>query len=177
MGAGAPISAFVRRLTAVAREHRLLVAVLVAAVVLRALVEVAYWPALFYADSWQYVNLAFSKTIVAFGVDRPSGYPLLIHLLSAFGRSLAVLTVIQHLAGLATGVLVYALLLHLRCPKLGGRWARPWCCSTGTRSRSSSTSWRRPSSLSRSCSPPSSRFASATARSRWARAASCLPVL
>ncbi len=34
-----------------------------------------------------------------------------------FGRSLAVLTIAQHLAGLATGVLVYALMLRMRLPR------------------------------------------------------------
>ena len=34
-----------------------------------------------------------------------------------FGRSLAAITVAQHLAGLVTGVLVYALILRLRLPR------------------------------------------------------------
>ena len=77
------------------------------------LVEVAYWPALFYSDSWEYISLAFSKPIVAFSGDRPSGYPLLIHLLSLPGRSLATITIIQHLAGIATGITAYVLLKRL----------------------------------------------------------------
>jgi hypothetical protein len=96
------------------RRHWLFGAVLAAALCLRVLVEVTYWPALFYSDSWQYVNLAYSRSIVAFGIDRPSGYPLLLHLLSIFGRSLALVTIVQHLAGLAVGVLAYVFLVRLR---------------------------------------------------------------
>jgi hypothetical protein len=101
------------RVVRLARAHPLFTAVLGAALVLRVLVEVAYWPALTFSDSWQYIHLAYSKPIVAFGVDRPSGYPLLIHLLSLPGRSLATITIVQHLAGLATGTLAYVLLLRM----------------------------------------------------------------
>jgi dolichyl-phosphate-mannose-protein mannosyltransferase len=102
-----------RRIAAFARLHPLLVGVVVIAVVLRTLVEVAYWPALFYSDSWEYVNLAYSRSIVAFSGDRPSGYPLLMHLLSLPGRSLATITIAQHLAGIAIGVTAYAFLRRL----------------------------------------------------------------
>jgi hypothetical protein len=95
------------------RRHRLFLIVLGIAVSLRVLAEVAYWPALFYADSWQYVKLAYSKPIVAFGIDRPSGYPVAIHVLSLFGRDLGAITIVQHLAGLAIGVIAYALLARL----------------------------------------------------------------
>jgi Dolichyl-phosphate-mannose-protein mannosyltransferase len=102
-----------RRIAAFARLHPLLIGVLVIAVVLRTLVEIAYWPALFYSDSWEYVNLAYSRSIVAFSTDRPSGYPLLMHLLSLPGRSLATITILQHLAGIAIGVTAYAFLRRL----------------------------------------------------------------
>ncbi len=101
------------RLSGVMRAHWLLCGVIALALVLRVLVEVAYWPALFYSDSWEYISLAFSKPIVAFSGDRPSGYPLLIHLLSLPGRSLATITIIQHLAGIATGITAYVLLRRL----------------------------------------------------------------
>lgn len=104
---------FGRRLIRFVRAHPLATAVLAAAVLLRVLVEIAYWPALTFSDSWQYIHLAYSKPIVAFGVDRPSGYPLLIHILSLPGRSLATITVVQHVAGLATGTVAYVLLVRL----------------------------------------------------------------
>jgi hypothetical protein len=102
-----------RHIATFARRHPLLLGVVAAGVVLRILVEIAYWPALFYSDSWEYIQLAYSKSIVAFSGSRPSGYPLLIHLLSLPGRNLATITIVQHLAGLATGVIAYALLKRL----------------------------------------------------------------
>ena len=99
------------------RAHWPLALVLVVAIAVRAAVSVAYWPAVFFGDSWSYLNLAFEGDPIAFAPDRPSGYPVAISVLSVFGRSLAVITIAQHLAGLATGVLVYALILRLRLPR------------------------------------------------------------
>jgi hypothetical protein len=104
---------------ALLRAHWPLVVVLAAAAAVRIAVSVAYWPAVFFGDSWAYLNLAFEGDPIAFAPDRPSGYPVTIALLSVFGRSLAAITVAQHVAGLVTGVLVYALILRLRLP----RWA------------------------------------------------------
>ena len=101
------------RLVALARAHRLLLIVLAGAIVLRVLVEIAYWPALTFSDSWQYIQLAFANPIVAFGVDRPSGYPLILHLLALPGRSLGTISIVQHLAGLATGIIAYWVLRRL----------------------------------------------------------------
>ncbi|MBA3716816.1 MAG: hypothetical protein H0W87_01125 [Actinobacteria bacterium] len=101
------------RLARLARAHKLLLLVVAAAAVLRVLVEIAYWPALTFSDSWQYIQLAYANPVVGFGVDRPSGYPLLIHILSIPGRSLATITIVQHLVGLATGITAYALLVRL----------------------------------------------------------------
>ena len=54
---------------------------------------------MFFGDSWSYLNLAFEGDPVA---SRPTGRAAtrsLIDLLSVFGRSLAAITVAQHLAG------------------------------------------------------------------------------
>jgi hypothetical protein len=75
-------------------------------------VEVAYRPALLWDDSWAYVNIAFRDLPVSLSASRPSGYPLLIRIFSLNGESLLTLTVIQHLAALATGVLVYSVLVR-----------------------------------------------------------------
>ena len=99
---------------ALLRTHWPIVIVLVAATVVRVGVAIAYWPAVFFGDSWSYLNLAYEG---GFAPDRPSGYPQAIHLLSVFGRDLGTITVAQHLAGLVTGVLVYALMLRLRLPR------------------------------------------------------------
>ena len=112
-----PGSRLLQRGRALLRAHWPLAVVLAVAIVVRIAVSIAYWPAVFFGDSWSYLNLAFEGDPVAFAPDRPSGYPLVIDALSVFGRSLAVITVAQHLAGLVTGVLVYALILRLRLPR------------------------------------------------------------
>jgi len=103
----------------VARQHRPFLLVLVGS----ALVRVAFWlavgPALMWSDSWAYVDTAFGATPVGIAPDRPSGYPLILRLLSLPSRNLGLVTAVQHVAGLVTGILVYALL-----SKMGvRRWA------------------------------------------------------
>jgi dolichyl-phosphate-mannose-protein mannosyltransferase len=92
------------------REHWPLLAVLGVAVVARAVIAIAYRPALFFSDSWSYINLAYSGE--RFAPDRPSGYSLLLELIGLPGHSLAVVTTLQHMAGIAVGLLVYALLVR-----------------------------------------------------------------
>ena len=99
------------------RAHWPLLVVLAIAAAVRVAVAIAYQPAIFFGDSWAYLDLAYGGSPVGFAPDRPSGYPLLIDLLSVFGRSLGAITTAQHLAGLLTGVLVYALLVRLRVPR------------------------------------------------------------
>jgi hypothetical protein len=100
------------------RSHWALAVVLALAVAVRAGVAIAYRPAIFFGDSWAYLDLAYNGSPVGLAPDRPSGYPLLIDLLSLTGRSLVAITTVQHLAGLVVGVLVYALLLRLGLPRL-----------------------------------------------------------
>jgi Dolichyl-phosphate-mannose-protein mannosyltransferase len=90
---------------------------------LRVAAAIAYRPAIFFGDSWAYLDLAYRGDPVGFAPDRPSGYPLLIDLLSLAGRSLAVITTAQHLAGLGVGVLVYLLATRLGLPRLVGAGA------------------------------------------------------
>lgn len=99
------------------RAHWPLLLVLAVAAAVRVAVAIAYRPAVFFGDSWAYLDLAYGGDPVGFAPDRPSGYPILIDLLGVFGRSLGAITTAQHLAGLATGVLVYALLLRLELPR------------------------------------------------------------
>jgi hypothetical protein len=101
------------------RAHWPLLVVLAIAATVRVAVAIAYRPAIFFGDSWAYLDLAYGGSPVGIAPDRPSGYPLAIDLLSAFGRDLATITTAQHVAGLLTGVAAYALLLRLRLP----RWA------------------------------------------------------
>ena len=91
--------------------------VLAAGVLLRLAVALAYRPALLSVDSWGYLDVALRADPVGFAPERPSGYPLLLGVLLLPGRSLALVTTVQHLAGLASGVLAYILLLRLGARK------------------------------------------------------------
>jgi hypothetical protein len=95
------------------RRHEGLLLVVILAVALRVGVEIAYRPALFFSDSWRYLSMAFSGLPVGITPSRPSGYPLLLRLLTFSGRDVLLVTVVQHVAGLLVGVLVYTLLLRL----------------------------------------------------------------
>jgi hypothetical protein len=91
-------------------RHWLFAAFVVIAVVLRAVVSVAYWPALeIHADSYDYLKLA--DTLVP-GSWHSSGYPLFLVPFSITGQ-LGVVVVVQHLMGVAMGVIVYAFALRL----------------------------------------------------------------
>jgi hypothetical protein len=100
----------VTRLGALLRGHQPLVAVLAIGTAARVLVAIAYRPALFFPDSWSYLTLAYSGE--RFAPDRPSGYPILLELIGVPGHSLTAITTLQHLAGLAVAILVYALLIR-----------------------------------------------------------------
>ncbi|MFF4773651.1 hypothetical protein ACFY05_12395 [Microtetraspora fusca] len=87
-------------------RHRLFVVLFVLALALRVLAMVAFSPAVWFDDSFEYVGVA--ERMQPYPV-RPSGYSLLLWLmrpLHSFGAVVAV----QHLMGLATGAMVYALL-------------------------------------------------------------------
>ena len=96
------------------RENPAFVAVLAIGLVVRVLAMIAYTPALFFGDSWGYVVSAFSGHPVAISNIRPSGYAALMRLLTVPGRDLTQLVALQHLAGLATGTIVYVVLVRAR---------------------------------------------------------------
>lgn len=106
------------KLLPLCRRHWALLTVLGLAVALRLAAALAYRPALVFPDSWAYLGAAYNGSPVGLLPDKPSGYPLLLDLLALPGRSLATITVVQHLAGLAVGVLVYVLLLRLGAARL-----------------------------------------------------------
>ena len=99
------------RLAGWVADNPLFTAVFAVAALLRLLVALAYPPALeFFGDSQSY--LAASRHPLDVNMWHPFGYSLLLWVVSAT-RSLAVLTTLQHLIGLATGVLVYRLVRRL----------------------------------------------------------------
>ncbi len=108
----AGIGRVTRGWSATLAAHRELVFVLVAGALLRVGVMVAYRPALFFSDSWGYLKMALAHQLVGIAPLRPSGYPLLLRVFSLNGHSLLLLVGVQHLAGLATGTLVYAALVN-----------------------------------------------------------------
>jgi hypothetical protein len=88
--------------------------VLAIALVLRVAAGVAYRPALMWDDSWEYVSMAWhAAPLPDFAPDHPSGYPAILWVLSVFGHHLWLIAVVQHLAGLAVGLLAYWLLRRL----------------------------------------------------------------
>ncbi|MGH9103361.1 MAG: hypothetical protein ACRDYD_10350 [Acidimicrobiales bacterium] len=99
-----------RRLRATLRTHWLLALALTAGLVMRVLVDVAYWPSLlFFGDSYAYLRAAQRLHPQA---AHPIGYPALLRLLSITG-SIAVVPIVQHLLGLGLGVVIYLLMLRL----------------------------------------------------------------
>ncbi len=88
--------------------HRLFIIVLAPAALLRLDAELGYrWQAWF-NDSFQYV-----QNTVHFQLDptRVSGYSIWLKILQPF-HTYAIVTILQHLMGLAVGVMIYALARH-----------------------------------------------------------------
>jgi len=103
-------AAWVRRMS---RRHRLLLVVLGAAAALRAVVLLAYQPALIFPDSEDYLQHAQAFVAGVWFPDwlRTSGYSLLL-MPAVLLHNLTVVAAGQHLLGLATAVLIYAVLLR-----------------------------------------------------------------
>jgi hypothetical protein len=81
----------------------------------RLLAALAFRPALFTPDSFGY--LAEGVHLMP-GRTRPSGYPILLRALEPF-HNLPLVTTVQHLMGIATAVLGYAVLRHWGLPAWG----------------------------------------------------------
>jgi hypothetical protein len=95
--------------------HRLFIIVLTPAVLLRVDAELGYrWQAWF-NDSFEYVSNAVHLSL---DPTRTSGYSFWLKILQPF-HSYALITILQHLMGLAVAVMIYALARH----RFG---VRPW---------------------------------------------------
>lgn len=99
--------------TRVLRRHWALVALLLPALVLRVLTQVAYRPALLYIDSLKYLVGGLQQY-------DPEGYRYLMLLPVTWLGNLAVVAAVQHVLGLAMGVLLYALLVRRGGSRLAG---------------------------------------------------------
>jgi hypothetical protein len=96
--------------------HRLFAGLLAAAAAVRIVAQVAYRPALFfYGDSFAYLANAAQLRPEAI---RPAGYPAFLRLVLVI-HDLAVVPAVQHLLGLLTGTLVYALVRRLGIGAVG----------------------------------------------------------
>lgn len=95
-------------------ERPFLVALAVGAVV-RVLVQVAFPPGFIYSDGPTYLALTDH---LAPSPDRPVGYGFLLEPLSWLTRRIDAITVTQHLLGLLTAVVLYALLRRWRVSSL-----------------------------------------------------------
>jgi hypothetical protein len=88
--------------------HRLFVIVLIPAVLLRVDAELGYRWQVWFNDSFDYI-----QHTVQFQLDptRPSGYSIWLKILEPF-HTYALVTILQHLMGIAIAVMVYALARH-----------------------------------------------------------------
>ncbi|MFD1931662.1 MULTISPECIES: hypothetical protein [Nonomuraea] len=84
-------------------RHRWFLIVFGLGALLRAITMVGYRPALWFPDSYTYIVTVFHPRP---DLVRPAGYSLFLKLLQPF-HSFGAVTAVQHLLGLATGVLVY----------------------------------------------------------------------
>src|SRR6185312_5721402 len=107
------------------RRHWIFVALLVLAAALRGVVLAAYQPALIFPDSVRYLQYAHNFIDGRWSPDalRQSGYSVLIIPIAAL-HDLWLVPLTQHLAGLATAVLVYAVLIRFG--------ARTWLAALAT---------------------------------------------
>ena len=97
----------VHRSVALVGRHRLFTTLLAAGAAVRVLVWITYRPALFfYGDSYSYLG---TSSGLRPNPIRPIGYPLLLHVL-LLGHDIAAAPAAQHLFGLATAVICYAVL-------------------------------------------------------------------
>ena len=116
---------FAGRCRGVVRRHWLFAVVAGCATALRVVVQLAYQPALIFPDSERYLAYAWHFVNGHWSPDwlRTSGYSLLL-IPAVLIHNLAVVAAVQHLLGLGTAVLVYAVLVHFG--------ARRWLAALAT---------------------------------------------
>ena len=104
-----------RRLRALALDNKLFTLVLAAGAVLRLITVLGYPGALWFAgDSYVYLGAALRLRP---DLSKSTGYSLFLKVLEPF-HSLTLITILQHLMGLAIAVMLYVLLRRARVPKL-----------------------------------------------------------
>jgi hypothetical protein len=102
------------------RNHRLFTIAACVSVIPRVIAALGFKPALFIQDSFSYMKQ--SVELLPLSELRPAGYPLVLHLLQPF-HSLLLVTTVQHLMGIALGVIIYAVLRVRGLPAWGATLA------------------------------------------------------
>lgn len=106
----------VRRLPAVAARHRAFAITLGLGLAVHALAYIAFFPALFFPDSYTYLSLAWfpQPDFVGFDYSRPSGYPIFLWAIEPLtGHHSSRVALIQQVIAIGAGVLVYVVLDRL----------------------------------------------------------------
>ncbi len=121
----APLASFLTsmraaRPAALWRNHRLFTIAACVSVLPRIVAALGFKPALLIQDSFSYMKQA-SRTI-PLNQLRPAGYPMLLRVLRPF-HSLLLVTTLQHLMGIALGVIIYAVLRTRGLPAWGATLA------------------------------------------------------
>lgn len=105
-----------RGLRAVAARHRAFAIMLGLGLAVHTLAYIAYFPALFFPDSYTYLSLAWfpQQDFVGFDFSRPSGYPIFLWAIEPLtGHHAARVALVQQLIAIGAGVLVYVVLERL----------------------------------------------------------------
>jgi hypothetical protein len=102
------------------RNHRLFTIAACLSVIPRVIAALGFKPALFIQDSFSYLKQ--SVQLLPLAELRPAGYPIVLHLLQPF-HSLLLVTTLQHLMGIALGVVIYAVLRTRGLPAWGATLA------------------------------------------------------
>jgi hypothetical protein len=101
------------------RDHRLFTVLVVLAAGVRVLATLAFRPALFIPDSFDYMHDGVHLVMEQL---RPAGYPILLRALRPF-HSLLLVTTLQHLMGIGAGIIVYGMLRYWGLPAWGAALA------------------------------------------------------
>lgn len=102
------------------RRHAPFGLALLLGLAVRAVVMVAYHPAMLFTDSFDYLTRAHHLSL---GTTRPAGYPIFLWPIAHLTDSLTTVVVVQHLVGLALAVACYVFLLRRGLPGWGATLA------------------------------------------------------